>query len=72
MTVDVPTAVLVGGAISAVAAMGAWAARTTIFDRLSKLEEKHDQSAGRFGEGDHVLDKRVTVLEERNKWTTKT
>jgi hypothetical protein len=65
MTIDVPTAVVVGGAISALAGVGAWVANTTVFRRLDALEEKHAANAREFREANHALDKRLLLLEPR-------
>lgn len=71
MTFDVPTAVLVGGVLSALGAGVAWVARTTVFDRLTSLEDAYKGSATRFGEGHHGLDKRLTVVEAKLSWVGK-
>lgn len=70
MTVDVPTAVLVSGALGALGAAATWVARTTVFERLASLEDKQEKNARRFGEGDHDLDKRLTVVEAELTWKT--
>jgi hypothetical protein len=65
MTIDVPTAVVVGGALSALAGVGAWVANTTVFRRLDALEKNHAGNAKEFREANHELDKRLALLEAK-------
>ena len=51
MTFDVPTAVLVGGVLTALGGVTSWVARTVVLDRITKLEESRDGMGKRFGDG---------------------
>lgn len=50
MTIDVPTATIVGGAVAALAAGIGWVARTTVFGRFDALEKSRDKLGVRVGD----------------------
>jgi len=46
-----------------------WVLHKTVFNRLDSLEESRGAMGNRFGEGQHDLDKRLAILEDRDRRT---
>ncbi len=60
---------LAGAVVAVFGGVVSWVARTTVMNRLDSLETSREGMGRRFGDGQHELDKRVAILEDRSKRT---